>query len=194
VKKILVLLTIGLFLTLNHGCKSQSTALSGPTKTFNLMGKSVSFVTPSAPWVESVQTIGEEDADLGMPADTVVGITFRVKGKGGLIAVGALGQQKDKDGNFIELENDQETLDQIANWVVKRDGERLNEEYIKVLGVNAFHMTFEVGEADQREKGEQVHFTKDGTHYTLSILVPAQDYDAEVGQFRNLVASFKTND
>jgi hypothetical protein len=192
VNKFLVLLSICVIFVANFGCQEQAAAVAGPSKSYNLMGEEVSFVTPASPWVETVQTIGDDNAELGMPADTILGITFRRPDKDGLIAVGALGQQKDKDGKFIELENDQETLNQIAGWVDKRDGERVGEEYIKVLGVNAFHMTFEVGPEDRREKGEQVHFTKDGRHYTLSILVPAQDYDAQIGQFRNLVAAFTT--
>lgn len=189
-KKILFILS--LFLAATLGCQNQPPASAGPTKEYKLMGDTeISIVTPSAPWVESVQTVGEGEASLGLPADTVLGLTFRRPNKEGLMAVGALGQQRNDKGEFVELENDQETLNQIANWVVKRDGERLKEEYIKVLGVNAFHMVFEVGKEDRREKGEQVHFTKDGKHYTLSILVPAQDYDAEIGQFRNLVSSFQ---
>ena len=91
-------------------------------------------------------------------------------------------------------ENDKETLNRIANWVVKRDGEILEQEYIKVLGANAYHMTFKVGADEREERGEQVHFTKDGKHYTMSILVPAQDYDKEIGQFRNLVKDFSIKD
>ena len=190
-KKILFIF-LSLFLATALGCQNQPPASAGPTKEYKLMGDTkISIVTPSAPWVESVQTVGEEEANLGLPADTVLGVTFRRPGKEGLIAVGALGQQRNEKNEFVELENDQETLNQIANWVVKRDGERLKEEYIKVLGLNAFHMVFEVGKEGRREKGEQVHFTKDGKHYTLSILVPAQDYDAEIGQFRNLVSSFQ---
>lgn len=187
-KKILIVISL---CVLSLGCTPKPSAVSGPEKTYDLMGKEVTFAIPSAPWVEKTQTIGPEQADLGMPAETIVGITFRRPDKEGLIAVGALGQQQTTDGKFVDIENDQETLNQIANWVEKRDGKRLEEEYIKVLGTNAFHMTFEVGEDNRKEKGEQVHFTKDGKHYSLSILVPAQDYKSEVGHFRNLVASFK---
>ena len=139
-----------------------------------------------------MKTIGAENAELGVPADTVVALTYRRHDKEGLIVVGAVEQKRNEKDEFVELENDQETLDRIANWVVKRDGERTNEEYIKVLGVNAFHMTFVIGEDESQQKGEQVHFTKDGKHFTLSILVPAQDFKSEVGHFRNLVANFTT--
>ena len=191
-KKILTLILIS-FIILASGCDQPTTAISGPTKTYPVVGNSISFETPSSPWVEKVQTVGEEQGDLGdpIPADTVLSVTFRRPDKSGLIAVGVLGQQKNEDGKYLELENDQETLNQIALWVEKRDGKRLSEEYIKVLGVNAFHMVFEVGTGDSKEKGEQVHFTKEGKHYSLSMLVPAQDYDAEIGHFRNLVSSFK---
>ena len=151
-------------------------------------------MTPSAPWEERVQTVGEESAELGQPADRVVGITFKRPEKDGLIAVGAVKQGQNEKEEFIELENDKETLNRIANWVVKRDGEILEQEYIKVLGANAYHMTFKVGADEREERGEQVHFTKDGKHYTMSILVPAQDYDKEIGQFRNLVKDFSIKD
>jgi hypothetical protein len=192
VKKILTLILIS-FILVASGCQQNTAATSGPTKTYKVVDNDISFVTPSSPWVEKVQTVGEDKGELGdpVPADTVLGVTFRRPEKDGLIAVGVLGQQKNKDGEFIELENDQETLNQIALWVEKRDGKRLEEEYIKVLGVNAFHLVFEVGSGDSKEKGEQVHFTKDGKHYSLSILMPAKDYDAEIGHFRNLVSSFK---
>lgn len=187
-KKILFILIVCLFSTL--GCENQASSVSGPTKTYDLQGREVSFVSPAEPWKAHVQTVGEDNATMGLPADRVVGITFRRPEKDGLIAVGALDQQKNDKDQFIELENDQETLNQIANWVIKRDGEILENEYIKVLGVNAYHMTFKVGKDAREKKGEQIHFTKDGKHYTMSILVPAADYDKEVGQFRNLVKDF----
>lgn len=152
--------------------------------------KTVTFTSPGEPWDESVTTIGEENAELGLPADTPAGVTYRRPDKEGHIIVGALAQKKDDEGNLIELENDQETLNRIALWIEKRDGERLTEEYIKVLGVNAFRMVFEFGDEKNRQKGEQVHFTKDGLHYTLSILVPTQDYNSQIGHFRTLVESF----
>jgi hypothetical protein len=192
VKKILALILIS-FIAITSGCQQNSTATSGPTKTYKVVDNDISFVTPSSPWVEKVQTVGEEKGELGdpIPADTVLGITFRRPDKEGLIAVGVLGQQRDDKGELLELENDQATLNQIAMWVEKRDGKRLNEEYIKVLGVNAFHMVFEYGQDGNKQKGEQVHFTKEGKHYILSMLVPAGEYDAEVGHFRDLVSSFK---
>lgn len=191
-KKILTLIVIS-FIVLGVGCNSTPSATSGPTKTYKVVDGSLSFATPSSPWVEKVQSIGEVQGELGdpIPAETVLGITFRRPDQEGIISVGVLGQQKNEKGEFVELENDQEMLNHIAMSVEKREGKRLKEEYIKVLGVNAFHMVFEVGEDERKQKGEQVHFTKDGKHYTLAMLVPAQDYDAEVGHFRNLVSSFK---
>ena len=189
-KKILVILTICLLSSLNLGCQNSSSGVAGPTKTYDLQGEQVSFVTPSAPWEERVQTVGEESAELGQPADRVVGITFKRPEKEGLIAVGAVKQGQNEKEEFVELENDKETVNRIANWVIKRDGEILEQEYIKVLGINAYHMTFKVGADEREERGEQVHFTRDGKHYTMSILVPAQDYDKEIGQFRNLVKDF----
>lgn len=192
VKKILSF-TLILFTIVLAGCNPRPSAISGPTKSYKVPNGEISFSTPSAPWAEKVITLGEELGTLGapIPAETALGVTFKRPEKEGLISVGVLGQQKDDKGNLVDLENDQETLNQIALWVEKRDGERLKEEYIQVLGVNAFHMIFEVGDEQHREKGEQVHFTKDGTHYALSIVVPKSDYDAEVGHFRNLVSSFK---
>ncbi len=191
-KKFLTIFVLCILVMTTLGCQPQSSAVSGPSVSHDLMGQGISFVAPSDPWVEKVQTIGEGEAELGMPADTVVAITYQKPESEGLIAIAGLGQQKNEAGEFIELENDLETLNQIAHWVDKRDGTRTKEEYIKVLGVNAFHMVFEIGKDKRAEKGEQVHFTKDGKHYTLSILVPAQDYDSEIGHFRNLVTSFTT--
>lgn len=184
--KIVVLFIVSGFI----GCNQESNAKPGANKSYDLMGSKVSFVAPSEPWQEKVQTVGEESADLGLPANTALAVTFRRPQAEGIIAVGVLGQQKDKDGKFVELENDQETLNQIALWVEKRDGERLEQEYTKVLGHNAFRMVFEVGDPQHREKGEQIHFTRDGRHYSLSIIVPKDDFNQEVGQFRNLVTSF----
>lgn len=191
-KKILAVLTLSLLFLGTSACNRDSPAVAGPSKTYKLMGQEVSFVTPASPWVEKTQTIPEEDAELGMPADTIVAVTFRRPEKEGLIAVGALGQQKNEKGEYIELDQDKETLNQIANWVIKREGEITNQEYTKVLGVNAFHMTFEVGKDERKEKGEQVHFTKGGRHYSLSILVPSPDYAAEKQHFDHLLASFQT--
>ncbi|MCA9775799.1 MAG: hypothetical protein KC800_03750 [Candidatus Eremiobacteraeota bacterium] len=191
-KKILTLILIS-FIVLGAGCQNSPSAISGPTKTYKVVDGSLSFTTPSAPWEEKVQSLGEVQGELGnpIPAETVLGVTFRRPDKDGMISVGVLGQEKDKDGKVIDLENDQEMLNHIAMSVEKREGKRLKEEWTQVLGVNAFHMVFEVGEDERKQKGEQVHFTKDGKHYTLAILVPAQDYDAEIGHFRNLVSSFK---
>lgn len=194
-KKILVLLIVCLVSAYSLGCNEGKNPASGPTKSYDLVGNQVSFVIPPDPWTENVQTVGEENAELGLPADRVVAVTFRHPEKDGLMAVGTVDQGLTEDGQLLELENDQATLDRIAMWVVKRDGEILNGpdkkgEYIKVLGVNAFHMVFELGEPDDRKKGEQVHFTKDGKHYTLSMLVPKKDYDKEAGHFRNLLSSF----
>lgn len=198
-KKILVLMLFSFVSLASVGCQgggggsSSSGGQNGQAKSYNILGqRNVSFTVPGAPWVEKVQTVGEKDADLGMSADTVVGVTFRKGEADGLIAVGALGQQKDKSGKFVDLENDQETLNQIAMWVVKREGAISEQEYVQVDGVNAFRMVFEIKNGETQEKGEQIHFTKEGLHYTLSILVPANEFSSEVGQFRNLVNSFKT--
>lgn len=195
-KKILVLVMICLLPVTLSGCgkgKPQDGAASseGQTKTYNLLGqREVSFTAPGDPWVEKVQTVGEEDADLGRPADTVVSVTFRKGETDGLIAVGALGQQKDEKGKYIELENDQKTLNQIAMWVVKRDGKITEQEYKEVAGTNAYHMVFTIKNGENEEKGEQYHFTKDGFEYTLSILLPLDEFDSQVGQFHRLVETF----
>ena len=190
-KNIPLTLFVSLLTFLVFGCQPNSSAVAGPEKSYKLIGKEVSFVTPSGPWQETVDTIREEDAELGMSADTVVAVVFRRPKEEGLISVGALGQQRDSENKLIELENDQETLNQIANWVIKRDGKITEQDYIKVLGVNAFRMTFALGDEKRKEKGQQVHFTKDGTHYALSILVPAKDYAAEIPHFDHLLSSFQ---
>lgn len=94
-------------------------------------------------------------------------------------------------GALVELENDQETLDMLARWVIKRDGEITHQEYIPVGGANAFHMVFEMGKPSERMKGEQVHFTKNGTHYSISMLAPQKDYSSDLPYFRSIVSSFK---
>lgn len=206
VKNFLAIILLAVVLIAAPAC--QNAPAPGESKTFPLLDKQISLVAPPAPWEERVQKVGEGQADLGFDADTVVGVTYTLPGQKGLIAIGAISQTRelktdkngdpitDKDGkpqlgNFIELSDDQETLNQIAMWVEKRDGERLKEEWITVLGTQAFHMIFEVGDGARKEKGEQVHFTKDGNHYTLSILVPSDSYDTEVTHFRRLVESFK---
>lgn len=94
-------------------------------------------------------------------------------------------------GALVELENDQETLDMLARWVIKRDGQITHQEYIPVGGANAFHMVFEMGKPAERMKGEQVHFTRDGTHYSISMLAPLKDYSSDLPYFRSIVSSFK---
>lgn len=118
------------------------------------------------------------------------GIAFQKPDYKGFFAVGTMAQRDDK-GKLVELESDQETLDVIAMWVEKRDGERLKQEWIPLAGTNAFHMIFEVGPPEERLKGEQVHFTNKGVHYTLSMLMPVKDYSSEVGHFQRIISSFK---
>ncbi len=209
VKNFLAIFLLALVLVSAPAC--QNAPAPGESKSFPLLDKQISMVAPPTPWVERVQRVGEGQADLGFEADTVVGVTYSLPEQKGLIAIGAINQTRelktnekgdpltDKDGNpqfgdFIELSDDQETLNQIAMWVEKRDGERLKEEWITVLGTQAFHMVFEVSDGPKKQKGEQVHFTKDGNHYTLSILVPSEAYDSEVTHFRRMVESFKLSD
>jgi hypothetical protein len=179
---------------------------SGTSKTYELDGRKISFQIPPAPWVEKV--LEEEPPPEGdgrmtdKPTPTPVGVAFaRETGKGSF-SVGLMDQNVDVkydpknpkkvlSRTPVELENDQVTLDWIAMWVEKRDGKRLKQEYIKVAGVNAFHMVFEIGRPEERMKGEQVHFTKNGTHYILSMVMPVADYDSQVGYFQNMVSSFQ---
>lgn len=142
----------------------------------------------------------EHDQGLGGDKEPTTGVAFLKPDYKGFFSVGIMNQnmdvKTDAKGKIlsqspIALESDQETLNLIAIWVEKRDGERLKEEWIPLAGTNAFHMIFEIGPQEDRQKGEQVHFTKDGVHYTLSMLMPKKDYDAEVGHFQEMVSSFK---
>ena len=190
-KKILVLLMTSLVMCSLTGCGGKTATAAGPSKSYDLMGqREVTFVTPGEPWVEELRTLGQEDAELGMPADTVLGVAFRTPDDKGLISVNMHEQRKDDTGKPVELEDDQETLDIIAMRVEKRDGTRLDQAYIQVLGKNAFRMVFEIPEEDGKVKGEQVHFTLDGKYYSFSFLVPAEKYSSEQGHFRRLVESF----
>lgn len=173
------------------GCQQGGQVIGGEPKTYPLGDLKVQFVPPPAPWVESQEVVGEDQADLGQPAERVLGIVFRKPDLDGIISVSSGEQNSNEAGELMDLENDQEMLNAIALWVVKRDGNFLTQEYIKVLDVNAFHMIFEFGDGASKEKGRQVHFTLNGRHYTLSMLVPAKDYNSEVGHFKNLLESFR---
>lgn len=190
-KKILFILTCFILAGASLGCQSSHSDVAGTEKVYDLAGGKVSFLAPPESWVESLQQVSAEGAELGMPEGSLAAVTFRRKDSTGFISVGAFGQKKDKAGKLVELENDQEMLDQIAMRVIKRDGEILEQEYRKVLGVNAFYMEFELKQGADPQKGAQVHFTKDGTYYALSLLVPSTDYSSSVGHFEALVESFK---
>ncbi len=192
-KNLLKFLIVTAFILVTAGCQGLSAPASGDIQTFELNGKKVSFIAPPAPWEAQLQVAGEGGAELGDEAGKNIAVTFHRPDKPGFISVAMIDQARDKDKKLIELENDQSTLDMIANWVEKRDGTRIKEEYIPVLGGNAFHMIFEVGKPEERQKGEQVHFTKGGYQYSLSLLVPAQDYSAEVSHFQNMVSSLKVD-
>jgi hypothetical protein len=187
VKKILCVLTLLLVLA---GCNGQS-GTPGSTKTFDLNGHKVSFTAPPDPWKEKpqVEMPAPEDGKLS-DKPTTIGVSFQKPDYKGFFAVGTM-DQRTENGKPVELESDQETLDVIAMWVEKRDGERLKQEWIPLAGTNAFHMVFEIGKQEDRMKGEQVHFTSNGVHYTLSMLMPAKDYGSEVGHFQRMISSFK---
>ncbi len=198
-KKILLLLSTLLVLS---GCNPGGGGASGDSKTYDIEGYKVAFVAPPSPWAE-------KDLIEELPAPTdgsmrdikrTAGVSFQKPESTGFFSVGTMPQnakvETDKNGKeikreLIELENDQDTLDVLAYWVVKRDGEITKQEYIPVAGTNAFHMEFELGKPEQRMKGQQVHFTKDGTHWTLSMLMPSKDYSSEVKHFQSMVSSFK---
>ena len=143
---------------------------------------------------------GEADAQPGAPDGETIGVSFHKPESKGFFAVGSMAQnakvETDKTGKeisrkLIELENDQDTLDVIAYWVIKRDGKIIKRDYIPIAGANAFWMEFELGKPEERMKGQQVHFTKNGTHWTLSMLMPSKDYSAEVKHFQTMISSFQ---
>lgn len=196
VKKILLVLCA----LLAVGCNSTSGA-TGATKTYDLEGNKVSFIVPPAPWEEKKEVQQPQHDDGAMTdKEETVGVAFLKENFDGYFFIGVMPQHEDvktdEKGKEIsrtpvELENDQDTLDIIAMRVEKRDGERLKQEWIPLAGTNAFHMIFEVGPESNRQKGEQVHFTKNGWHYSLSMVMPVKDYDAEVGHFQAIVSSLK---
>jgi hypothetical protein len=163
----------------------------GVSKSYDLNGNKVSFVAPPPPWEEKKQ-VEPPQHDDGKLSDKelTTGVAFQKPDYSGFFSVGTMAQ-REEGGKPVALEADQETLDVIAMWVEKREGNRLKQEWIPLAGTNAFHMVFEIGGADNRQKGEQVHFTRDGVHYTMSMLMPAKDYNAEVGHFQTMISSFK---
>ena len=199
-KKILTIVLAAAILTF-AGCQDgPGGSGSGAAKTYKLEGGTVSFSVPPSPWKEELSHDGE--AQPGAEKGAVVGVSFRKPEHEGFLSVGTMTQNRklvkdpktgieEPKGDLIELENDQETLDMLARWVIKRDGEITKQEYIPVGGANAYHMVFELGKPAQRMKGEQVHFTKGGTHYSISMLAPAKEYSGDVGYFQSMVSSFK---
>lgn len=181
-------------------------APAGVEKTYDLDGRKVSFVAPPVPWKE---VLIPEEVDLrdgsmkeeGKPQSIGVSFAREDQNLKGSFSVAVMDQNFDlavdpktrkvTRSEFIELENDQETLDYLAMWIDKRDGKRLTQEYIKVAGVNAFHMVFELGPEADRMKGEQVHFTKDGSQYSISMIVPIKEYSANLKTYQDMVSSFK---
>lgn len=202
-KKILVLSILVLCVLASVGCGAgNSSAGGGPTQTYELEGGTVTFTTPPSPWAESKGTETPAPTDGTMSDKPVtVGVSFHKPESKGFFAVGTMAQNADvekdpKTGKeisrkLIELENDQDTLDVIAYWVIKRDGEILKKDYIPIAGTKAFWMEFELGKPEERMKGQQAHFTKDGTHWTLSMLMPSADYDSELKHFQAMISSFK---
>lgn len=200
VKKILTSLLATAVLTL-AGCQGNSGGSgSGVAKTYKLDGGTVSFTAPPAPWKEEVSRDGR--GDLGADRGATVGVSFRRPEHEGFLSVATMEQRRElvtdpktkidePKGPLVELENDQETLDMLARWVIKRDGEITHQEYIPVGGANAFHMVFEMGKPAERMKGEQVHFTRDGTHYSISMLASLKDYSSDLPYFQSIVSSFK---
>lgn len=199
VKKLLFVFLATLLLS---GCPGglSGSGTNGPTKTYALEGGKATFTTPPSPWEEKLGVTGENDSTLGAEKGEAVGVSFHRPEAEGFFAVGTMEQnnqpQVDAKGKttgrqYIELENDQETLDMIAFWVVKRDGKILKQDYIPIAGTKAFWMEFELGKPDSRMKGQQAHFTRDGTHWTLSMLIPVKEYDAEVKHFRSMISSFQ---
>lgn len=199
VKKILTSLLAAAVITF-AGCDGATgVGGSGASKTYKLEGGTVSFSAPPSPWKEELSYDGL--AQPGAEKGAVVGVSFRKPEHEGFFSVGTMKQNKKlvknakgvdlPTGDLIELENDQETLDMLATWVIKRDGEITQQEYIPVGGANAYHMVFEMGKPPARMKGEQVHFTREGTHYSISMIAPIKEYSADVGYFQSMVSSFK---
>ena len=74
-KKILVVFSLCFLALTNFGCQANSATTSGPATTHKIMGQSITYPAPGEPWRENVKTIGAENAELGVPADTVVALT-----------------------------------------------------------------------------------------------------------------------
>lgn len=201
-KKILTSLLIVATLTL-VGCQGGPSGVgSGATKTYKLEGGAVTFTVPPSPWKEELSYDGE--GEPGADKGATVGVSFRRPENTGFLSVGTMKQRRElvknpksgieePTGALVQLENDQETLDMLARWVIKRDGRITHQEYVPVGGANAFHMVFEMGKEPEKMKGEQVHFTKDGTHYSISMLAPIKEYSSELPHFQAIISSFKVD-
>lgn len=149
------------------------------------------FAPPPAEWERKFQTVTSSEADLGLPEGTVLSLTFQHPDGKGFLAVSSVEAATDENGKTIPLENDQDTLNKIAMWVVKREGEISNQKYVKVDGENAYRMEFSFGQDETAERGVQLHFTKGSRHYTIALTMPASKFDQALPVFNKVAETFK---
>ncbi len=190
-----------------------------PKETFTIDGYKVEFSPPPPDWKKHLQRRGlddtNEEGEFG--ADRILAIRFDHPSGKGHLAVTHVRQNKkiaepqvldEKTGevkkeavlgDYIEIEDDKMTLNQIAAQVVKRDGEIITKgghpgEYITVDGDQAFRMEYTYGKGDLLHHGVQVHMTKMERHFTIALDVPESEF-AEAGPVFNLVVeSFRVKE
>ncbi len=182
-------LIVALAVVVCAGC--QTTPTLGPAETVSLRLQEVEFSPPPAEWERVVREVKPEEGDPGLPAGTVIAVIYNHPDGKGHIAVTGQIQATDKEGNLIELEDDQDTLNQIAMAVVKRDGEIEEQEYVKVDGKNAYRMEFSYGEGEFKQRGVEVHFTKSERHFALAMHLPESKFAEAEPIFNQLVETFK---
>ena len=197
---------VGIVALLASACGPQ--VQSQPKELFTIDGVKVEFSPPPAEWKRTLQRVGEEGKDLGRPADTIISVRFDHPGGTGHLAVAHLEQNRkiakpevrDEDGkvtqklvfgDYIKIEDDQDTLNKIAEQVIKRDGEILEQKYVDVEGEKAFQMEYRFGTGESVEHGIQLHFTKNKRHFTVALNVPDKEFKAARPHFDNLVQSFR---
>lgn len=171
------------------GC--QGGAGNAPPETFSLRGQKVEFAPPPAEWKRNFQKVTAKDAELGLPEGTVLGLTFEHPEGKGFLVVSSVEAATDQAGKPIPLQSDQDTLNKIAMWVVKREGEIRDQKYIKVDGQEAYRMEFAFGQNETAEKGVQIHFTKGSRHYTIALTMPASKFDAALPVFNKVAETFQ---
>ncbi|MBI3929388.1 MAG: hypothetical protein HY319_27835 [Armatimonadetes bacterium] len=197
-----IILALTLILLGSGGLSGCSAGVS-PTEpeTFDLLGNQVQFQPPPKDWKPDFQ---EDPPDLGQPKGQVVGLVFKQPDGKGRITVtnldvsDALVDEKTGDvpkpgatGKYQPLDQNKPLLNRLVEPVSRRDGKVLKQDYRTVGGENAYWFEFEFGEGGTRQKGKQVHFTKDKHLYSVTLTVSESVYASSLPVFDRIVETFK---